>query len=380
VYIAQQIEQLDKDAVPQERTNATAPTAADRSNGVYDEIFDEYDKIDPYVELANEEHNVSETTAAGYDHLNERSTAYSKPYEQLIDQQADDKSAENQEKNDSLLIELYAKFSEADGTKTQLPDFATPLTERPILKNLHAQVNKKDDKLDVIELANKPDASATAIRLELAGHNAEKPYVGLDTSERKDDSSAVREYTSLTSRVNSPNATINADSLAKDPLTQEGQRYETLAPDKMETFNRSAPTSSYAYERLARNNGREFIGLDSLQRDAEIHATLDYTSLKVDSQNATQASEKCEPSPYTRLTNDSYEALNQYELVKPDKAMTSAYTPLTATVEKEYQRLDSSQIVESGKPRDYTSLNRCCENSASESESCSRVPALLLTK
>jgi hypothetical protein len=144
VYIAQQMEQLDK----QKRTNVTAPTAADRSSGVYDEISDGYDKIDPYVELANEEHNVSETTAGGYERLNERSTAYSKPYDKLIEQQADDKSAgdvENQEKIDSLFTEPYAKFSEADRTKIQLPDFATSLKERPTLKNLHAQVNKKDD-------------------------------------------------------------------------------------------------------------------------------------------------------------------------------------------------------------------------------------------
>jgi hypothetical protein len=377
------MKQLDKDAVPQERNNVTASTAADRSNGVYDEIPDGYDKIHSYVDLINEGDNVSETTAGGYERLNERSTAYSKPYDKLIEQQADDKSAgdvENQEKIDSLLIEPYAKFSEADRTKTQLPDFATSLKERPTLKNLHAQVNKKDEKLDVIELANQSGASLTAITLETAGNDAEKPYVGLDTTERKDNSSAMREYTSLTSGVNSPNATLDADSLAMDSLKQEGKRYETLAPDKMETFNRSAPASSTAYERLARNNGRDYIGLDSSQRDAEIHATLDYTPLKFDSQNATQASEKCEPSPYTRLTNDSYEALNQYELVKPDKAVTSAYTSLTATVEKEYQRLDSSQIVESGKPRDYTSLNASCENSASKSESCSRVPALSLTK
>jgi hypothetical protein len=376
VYIDQQMQQLDK----QKRTNVTALTAADRSSGVYDEIPDGYDKIQPYVELTNEEHNVSETTAAGYDHSNDRSTAYLKPYEKLIDQQADDKSTENQEKIDSLLIEPYAKFSEADRIKTQLPDFATSLKQQPTLKNLHAQVNKKDDKLDEIELANQPGTSLTTITLETAGNSAEKPYVGLDTVERKDDSSAMREYTSLASGVNSPNATLDADSLAEDSLTQEGKSYETLAPDKMETFNASAPTSSSAYVPLSRNNDKDYNGLDSSQKDAKSHATLDYTSLKVDSQNATQASEKCEPSPYTRLKNDSYEALNQGELVKPDKAVTSAYTSLTATVEKEYQGLDSSQIVESGKPRDYTSLNVSCENSASEPESCSRVPALSLTK
>jgi hypothetical protein len=60
-----------------------------------------------------------------------------------------------------------------------------------------------------------------------AVNGAEKPYVGLETAERKDESSAKREYTSLTSGVNSPNATLDTDSLAKDSLTQEGKSYET---------------------------------------------------------------------------------------------------------------------------------------------------------
>jgi hypothetical protein len=174
-------------------------------------------------------------------------------------------------------------------------------------------------------------------------NDAEKPYVGLDKVKKKYESSAKREYTSLTSGVNSPNATLDTDSLAKDPLTQERKSYEALAPDKMETFKGSAPTSSSAYVPLSRNNDKDYTGLDSSQRDVESHAIVDYTSLKIDSQNATQASEKCEPSPDTRLAKESYEALNQRELVKSDNEVTAAQMTLTQRVDKNYAALDPSQ-------------------------------------
>jgi hypothetical protein len=198
-------------------------------------------------------------------------------------------------KIDPLLIEPHAEFRDADKIKTPLPYAEegavcapTSPKEGSVLENLYAQVNKKKyEKLDGIELANQPGASPAAYTRITAVNGAEKPYVGLETAERKDESSAKREYTSLTSGVNSPNATLDTDSLAKDPLTQEGKSYETLAPDKMETFNASAPTSSSAYVPLSRNNDKDYTTLDSSQRDAKSHAIVDYTSLKIDSQNAT---------------------------------------------------------------------------------------------
>jgi hypothetical protein len=83
---------LEKTAVSPERTKVSTPTAADRFSGLYDVIPDEYDEIPPYVDLMNEEDNVSGTPTTDYDHLKETSAAYSKPYDKLIE-------VDNQEKN-----------------------------------------------------------------------------------------------------------------------------------------------------------------------------------------------------------------------------------------------------------------------------------------
>lgn len=194
------MKQLHKPEVAQEGTNVSTPTAACQASGVYDEIPDGYDEIHSYADLKNKGDNVSGPPALSYEHLNERPTAYARPYDKLIHQQLDKMSAgsaEHQEKLDPLLIEPQAEFRDARKIKTPLPYIEEGAICAPTSPSLYAQLNKKIyENLDEIELANQSGPSPAVYTRKTAVNRAKKTHVGLKTEQRKYSSSVMRGDTS----------------------------------------------------------------------------------------------------------------------------------------------------------------------------------------